>query len=222
MPWRSGGCLPGRVSLFCAMWHVPAVTCAATRLLVICAMPVTTMSARATRLYCFVSPWRSVWLAPSVSECSLIASWVVASKGLGFFLPNAFPNWCFQVAWMLISGVLDCSLLVAVDKARPSNGDCIVVGRERPPRGGRKDSCTAGPTSDLSGGLLLRIQRVVPPHSAKGRPLPSCLEVAAHQNQKGGRRTTAPHFHRIELWWCQFLFLHIFICSHDFSFWVCS
>ena len=199
------------------MWHVPAVTCAATRLLVICAMPVTTMSARATRLYCFVSPWRSVWLAPSVSECSMIASWVVASKGLGFFLPNAFPNCCFQVAGMLLSGVLDCSLLVAVDKARPSNGDCNRC-RQRASASRRTEGQPAGPTSDLSGGLLLRLQRVVPHHSAKGRPLPSCLDVAAHQNQKGGRRTTAPHFHRIELWWCQFLFLHIFVCSHDFSF----
>ena len=91
--------------------------------------------------------------------------------------------------------------------------------RQRASASRRTEGQSAGPTSDLSGGLLLRLQRVVAPHSAKGRPLPSCLEVAAHQNQKGGRRTTAPHFHRIELWWCQFLFLRIFICSHDFSFW---
>ena len=210
MPWRSGGCLPGRVSLFCAMWHVPAVTCAATRLLVICAMPVTTMSARATRLYCF---------------CFSLAVCVARSERLGILFDCVLGGG-FQGSRILpfrtpsrngASKLLGCSFLVSwiarywsqsTRRGRPMatvslSAECVHLaedGRTAAPRAQRQTFlvvCSSASKESLA------------PHSAKGRPLPSCLEVAAHQNQKGGRRATAPPLSSNRA-----LVVSIFVSSH--------
>ena len=147
----------------------------------------------------------------------MIASWVVASKGLGFFLPSVFPNCCFQVAGMLLSGVLDCSLL-----GRSRQGAAV---QWRLYRCRQRASASQRTEGQLHARPNVRPfwwsahphpKSALLPTPPKGDRFPVAWKWLLPRTKRAGAAPPLHSFIESSSGGVQFLFLHIFICSHDF------